>query len=97
MLLTFESDEQETSRVLQDGLLAQNPDITRKSLANLVKLINFQCGEELDLLAAIMAKKLKEFRKAGVPDEDLSLSLMNDWFRDTVFGVIDEVYGKKSG
>ena len=90
--LVFSRDEGKTVKTLQNALLVDNPDLSIEQLTKLVKLINFHSGDDLDILATIVARQLKSFIKAGVTEEDARMTLLDNWYADTVFKVINDVY-----
>lgn len=93
--LVFSRDEGKTVKTLQNALLVDNPDLSIEQLTKLVNLVNFHCSDDLDILAAIVARQLKSFIKAGVTEEDARMTLLENWYADTIFKVINDVYFKQ--
>lgn len=48
--------------------------------------------DDVDILAAIVARQLKLFKQSGVAEEDARMTLLDNWYRDTIFRVINDVY-----
>jgi len=60
--LVFGRDEEQTTNTLHNSLLIDNPDLSTRDLTQLVRLISFYCMDDVDILAAIVARQLKLFK-----------------------------------